>query len=69
MVSPYCVNTIVCSYQQSAGRPRIRTPIHDRLTARGAVFGEAHGYERPRWFALDGVAALRPGTTRVMLQP
>ena len=30
------------------------------MAARGAVFGEAHGYERPRWFAGDGVAALRP---------
>ena len=30
MASPYCVNTIVCSYQRSAGRPWIRTPIHDR---------------------------------------
>ena len=28
--------------------------------ARGAVLGEARGYERPRWFARDGVAALRP---------
>ena len=47
-MSPYCVNTIVCSYQRSAGRPWIRTPIHDRLAARGAVFGEVHGYERRR---------------------
>ena len=31
--------------------------LHDCLAARGAVFGEVHGYERPRWFARDGVAA------------
>ena len=30
------------------------------LAARGVVFGEAYGCERPRWFARDGVAALRP---------
>ena len=49
--------TPVPGYQRRAGRPWIRTPIHDRLAAAGAVFGEAHGYERPRWFARDGVAA------------
>ena len=48
------------SDQRSAGRPWIRTPIHDRLAARGAVFGEVHGYQRPRWFVRDGVAARRP---------
>ena len=42
----------------AARRPWIRTPIHDRLAARGAVFGEVHGYERPRWFARDGVAGV-----------
>ena len=46
--------TPVPGYQRSAGRPWMRTPIHDRLAAGGAVFGEVHGYERPRWFARDG---------------
>ena len=50
--------TPVPGYQRSAGRPWIRTPIHDRLAAAGAVFGEVHGYERPRWFARDGEATL-----------
>ena len=50
--------TPVPGHQRSAGRPWMRTPIHDRLAAGGAVFGEVHGYERPRWFARDGVAAL-----------
>ena len=50
--------TPVPGEQRSAGRPWIRTPIHDRLAAAGAVFGEVHGYERPRWFARDGVAAV-----------
>jgi glycine cleavage system T protein len=32
-----------------------RSPLHDRLTAAGAVFGEVAGWERANWFACDGV--------------
>jgi heterotetrameric sarcosine oxidase gamma subunit len=32
-----------------------RSPIHDRLAARGACFGEVAGWERPNWFAPPGV--------------
>lgn len=49
--------TPVPGYQRPAGRPWIKTPIHDRLAAKGAVFGEVHGYERPRWFARNGTVA------------
>jgi 4-methylaminobutanoate oxidase (formaldehyde-forming) len=36
----------------------IRTsPFHDRLAARGACFSEAQGWERPGWYAPDGVKA------------
>lgn len=31
-----------------------RSPIHEQLKARGAVFGEAAGWERANWFARDG---------------
>ncbi len=31
------------------------SPLHERLKARGACFGEAAGWERPNWFAPAGV--------------
>lgn len=31
-------------------RPLIKHPLYDRLEARGAVFGEVAGWERPRYF-------------------
>ncbi|MBC8269802.1 MAG: FAD-dependent oxidoreductase [Rhodospirillaceae bacterium] len=31
------------------------SPLHDRLKARGACFGEAGGWERANWFAPEGV--------------
>ena len=33
------------------------SPLHDRLKARGACFGEAGGWERANWFAPEGVEA------------
>ncbi len=33
------------------------SPLHERLAARGACFGEAAGWERANWFAPEGVAA------------
>jgi len=32
------------------------SPVHDRLKARGACFGEAVGWERANWFAPAGIA-------------
>jgi sarcosine dehydrogenase len=32
-----------------------RSPLHDTLAARRAVFGSRGGWERPNWFAPDGV--------------
>ena len=32
-----------------------RSPLHDRLLARGACFGENAGWERPNWYAPAGV--------------
>jgi glycine cleavage system aminomethyltransferase T/glycine/D-amino acid oxidase-like deaminating enzyme len=46
------------------------SPLHRRLADKGAVFGEKNGWERPLWFAPEGVAAvdqlgfLEPGWMR-----
>jgi len=37
-----------------SGRPLRRSPLYDRLAAKGAVFGEKLGFERPNWFAQAG---------------
>jgi 4-methylaminobutanoate oxidase (formaldehyde-forming) len=37
-----------------SGRPRIVSPLYDRLKARRAVFGSKLGWERPNWFAPEG---------------
>ncbi len=34
-----------------------RSPVHDRLAAKGACFGESAGWERANWFAPVGQAA------------
>ena len=43
-------------FNRLAGRPVKPSPLYDRLRAKGAVYEEVHGFERPRWFAKDGVA-------------
>ena len=43
--------------EYESGRPRIVSPLYDRLKAQGAVFGSKLGWERPNWFAPDGVEA------------
>jgi sarcosine dehydrogenase len=40
--------------EMASGRPLRRSPLYDRLKARGAVFGEKLGWERPNWFAGPG---------------
>ena len=43
-------------YRQYASARDVRhSPVHERLAARGACFGEAAGWERPNWFAPEGV--------------
>ena len=32
-----------------------RSPLHDRLLSKGACFGENTGWERPNWYAPEGV--------------
>jgi 4-methylaminobutanoate oxidase (formaldehyde-forming) len=40
--------------EYESGRPRIVSPLYERLKAYGAVFGSKLGWERPTWFAADG---------------
>ena len=37
-----------------AARPRRNSPLYEKLTARGCVYTETFGWERPKWFAPDG---------------
>jgi len=41
--------------ERPAARPAKTSPIHDRLDALGAVWGQRYGWERPNWFAPEGV--------------
>lgn len=40
--------------ERDAGRKQRTTPLYDRLAAQGCVFTEVNGWERPKWFSLDG---------------
>jgi dimethylglycine dehydrogenase len=42
--------------ERPACRPLKTSPIHDLLDAKGAVWGQRYGWERPNWFAPEGVA-------------
>ncbi|MDR3499134.1 MAG: FAD-dependent oxidoreductase [Parvibaculum sp.] len=41
--------------EHASGRPLRRSPLYDRLATAGAVFGEKLGWERPNWFARNGM--------------
>ncbi len=41
--------------QPETARGVRRSTLHDRLKARGACFGETAGWERPNWYAPEGV--------------
>ena len=43
--------------QPESARGVRKSALHDRLLALGACFGETAGWERPNWFAPDGVEA------------
>jgi dimethylglycine dehydrogenase len=40
--------------EEMDGRPRKTSPLHQRLRAQGCVHTETFGWERPKWFSLDG---------------
>ncbi len=42
--------------QMETSRGVRRTPLHEHLKARGAVFGEVAGWERANWYAREGQA-------------
>ncbi len=41
--------------EYETGRGLRKSPLHDRLAAQGACFGAKNGWERPNWFARDGI--------------
>lgn len=43
--------------ERPASRPLKTTPCYDRMKSLGAVFGSVYGWERPNWFAPEGVEA------------
>jgi len=43
--------------QMASSRGIRRSPLHEHLKARGAVFGEVAGWERANWFANEGQTA------------
>ena len=42
--------------ERPAGRPLRQAPCYGRMRDLGAVFGQKFGWERPNWFAPEGVA-------------
>jgi sarcosine dehydrogenase len=43
--------------EYESGRPRVVSPLFERLKKHGAVFGSKLGWERPNWFAPSGTEA------------
>ena len=41
--------------EREEARPLRMAPCYDRLKEMGAVFGQLHGWERPNWFASEGM--------------
>lgn len=42
--------------EEPDGRPCKTSPLYEKLRGAGAVYGETYGWERPKYFALDGAA-------------
>ena len=40
--------------ERPAGRPKSTSSLYEKLKAKGGVFTENFGWERPKWFSLDG---------------
>jgi dimethylglycine dehydrogenase len=40
--------------ERPAGRPNKTSPLYEKLRSKGAQFTETFGWERPKWFSLDG---------------
>ncbi len=50
----YMYNLHLPGEEWPAGRPARLSPLYDKLKAKGAVHTEVYGWERPKWFSLDG---------------
>ncbi|MEZ5805004.1 MAG: FAD-dependent oxidoreductase [Rhizobiaceae bacterium] len=48
--------------EMHAARGLRRSPLHETLRERGAVFGSKFGWERPNWFLLPGSEAVELGS-------
>ncbi len=55
-ILPIRYELIYPNIERRSGRPLKTTPIYGDLLDRGAVMGQAYGYERPLWYAPEGVA-------------
>ena len=44
--------------EHEVGRPVHKSPLYARLAEQGACFGEKMGWERPNWYAPEGVKAM-----------
>ena len=40
--------------ERPAGRPKRTSPLYDKLKSKGAAYTETFGWERPKWYSLDG---------------
>lgn len=40
--------------EEPDGRPQKTSPLYEKLKAQGAAYAETYGWERPKWFSLDG---------------
>ncbi len=40
--------------EEPDGRPQKTSPLYEKLKLQGAGYGETYGWERPKWFSLDG---------------
>ena len=47
-------NMLLPGEERVGGRPARVTPLYEKLKAKGCVHSEAFGWERPKWFSLDG---------------
>jgi len=40
--------------ERPGGRPACTSPLYEKLKTKGGAFAETFGWERPKWFSLDG---------------
>ncbi|MCP4184220.1 MAG: FAD-dependent oxidoreductase [Hyphomicrobiales bacterium] len=57
-VFPVRYEIIYPQLERASGRPLKTSPIYSELVKRGAVMGQAYGWERPLWYAPKGVEAV-----------